>query len=330
MTRPGPHACDEDCICPTHQSALYYAPAADDHACQDPDCEWGSGGFNPAKHAMASLMSRRAATAAVFGALGVTLFGPEATAAADTYDPSTARALAIGAPESGWIESTAPSWDDDIATWNLRSIEERLTEMAIDLRNNLAALRPAPTRTIKIMCVGDSITTGTGSTDGHGYQTWLTDHLDRAGINATLTIQAYPGQTLRFVAPLAITAINNTHPDIVLIHLGTNDALQGDTADYQNRYGAFLDQILNTGPTIKACASRINYSRNPGTAAAEQALNTAILAASNARTATGRIRCADHTNVPSRWTVDGVHPSDAGYLRLTSNWVSTIHDWLPA
>ncbi len=40
----GAHTCDDACTCPVHGTALYYAPAADDHACQDVTCEYGHGG----------------------------------------------------------------------------------------------------------------------------------------------------------------------------------------------------------------------------------------------------------------------------------------------
>lgn len=38
-----PHACDETCVCPFHQTPLIYAPSIDDHACQDIECTFGHG-----------------------------------------------------------------------------------------------------------------------------------------------------------------------------------------------------------------------------------------------------------------------------------------------
>lgn len=40
------HRCDGSCRCPVHSTPLIYWPAGDDHACQDVDCEYGSG-FKP-------------------------------------------------------------------------------------------------------------------------------------------------------------------------------------------------------------------------------------------------------------------------------------------
>ncbi|MEU3399451.1 hypothetical protein [Streptomyces filamentosus] len=39
-----PHRCsDTSCRCPLHGTALYYSPAGDLHACQDPDCRYAQG-----------------------------------------------------------------------------------------------------------------------------------------------------------------------------------------------------------------------------------------------------------------------------------------------
>lgn len=37
------HECDELCICPIHKTSLWYAPASNEHACQNPSCEYANG-----------------------------------------------------------------------------------------------------------------------------------------------------------------------------------------------------------------------------------------------------------------------------------------------
>lgn len=32
------HQCDDECVCPLDGKPLLYAPASNEHACQDPDC----------------------------------------------------------------------------------------------------------------------------------------------------------------------------------------------------------------------------------------------------------------------------------------------------
>ena len=38
-----PHRCDDECVCPRHGTPMIYAPARDDHACQDVNCPYGHG-----------------------------------------------------------------------------------------------------------------------------------------------------------------------------------------------------------------------------------------------------------------------------------------------
>lgn len=46
------HFCDEDgCLCPVHETAMYYWPEGRVHACQDMDCEHGRGLDPDALHA---------------------------------------------------------------------------------------------------------------------------------------------------------------------------------------------------------------------------------------------------------------------------------------
>lgn len=40
------HECGDDCACPVHGTPLIYWPAGDDHACQDPACEYAHGGMS--------------------------------------------------------------------------------------------------------------------------------------------------------------------------------------------------------------------------------------------------------------------------------------------
>ena len=38
-----PHCCDEHCVCPDHDTQLYWAPSQNLHACQRPDCRFAQG-----------------------------------------------------------------------------------------------------------------------------------------------------------------------------------------------------------------------------------------------------------------------------------------------
>ncbi|MFJ2863694.1 SGNH/GDSL hydrolase family protein [Kitasatospora sp. NPDC087314] len=258
------------------------------------------------------------------------------------YSPATATALAIGATSDGWVDETGVPWDGAVVSYNQRSIEQRTATLLTDLRDNLAALRAVvapPTRNIRIMCVGDSITVGSGSTGpggqidrygngiGQGYRPWITDLLARRRISAQLTTLAQGGQTVRTMAPPTLAALPTAQPDIVLIDLGTND-MGGDFTDWQSRYGQFVDQILASSPAVRVACARIPYYRGIATSTVDS-VNAAVDAVVQSRQRTGRVAAADMSVITQHWTADGMHPLDAAYLTMAQTWLTAIGPWLP-
>jgi lysophospholipase L1-like esterase len=251
------------------------------------------------------------------------------------YSPATAQALAAGASDADWVEKSGVDWDGPVASYNNRAITERNDILALDLRDNLAAHRRDQNipsiGTVRILAGGDSITAGYGSLDGGGYQAWLTDILARRHITAQITTVAEPSRTLRYMAPLILAALPTAQPDVVLINLGTNCAGQNDLADWQARMGTFVDQILASSPTVKVAVARIALSRPQALAAAEATINTYVDAVVAARRPSGRVVSADMVAaVPHRWCdIEGIHPTDPGYLRMAQQWTAAINPWLP-
>ncbi len=250
------------------------------------------------------------------------------------YSPATAQALAAGATDAGWVETTGVEWDGPVAAYNNMVVEQRASLLALDLRDNIAALRRdlgiPSIGAVRILAVGDSITVGYGSLDGGGYQAWLTDLLARRHITAQITTVAEGGRTLRQMAPPALAALPTARPDIVLVALGTNDAGQNDLVDWQTRMGTFVDQILASSPTVRVAVARIALSRPQALAGVEATINTYIDAVVAARRPSGRVTSADMTVIPQRWNdVEGIHPTDPAYLRMAQQWTAAITPWLP-
>ncbi|WP_457028092.1 GDSL-type esterase/lipase family protein [Kitasatospora sp. P5_F3] len=249
------------------------------------------------------------------------------------YSWETAAAVSLGYTDAGWIERSGGPADDLIASYCNAAIEERSDAMFCDLRDNLAALRRdlhiPSIGTVRIYCVGDSITAGSLSPDGMGYRSWLADFLDRRHITSTLSVCAYPGQTLAYVAPIAVAQLPAVQPDIVLIHLGTNEAMQNDMTNWSSRLGTFVDQILASSPTIRVAVARIEQGRDAATAARETTINTWVDQVVAARKGTGRVVTADMTGIPSRWTSDGTHPLPSGHRGIAERWLAAINPWLP-
>lgn len=251
------------------------------------------------------------------------------------YSPDTASAEATGTTSLGYVVNSAPGWDDGLHFWNTKAVAMRSQLVAVDARDNMAALRAelraaagTTTAPVKILAAGDSITQGGGSSDLRGYRGWLTDLLDRRRITATVPVQAANGGTLRGLTPVMPAALAAATPDIVLLDIGTNDAAQPDMVDWQNRYATLVDLILASSPTVRVACARIAISLGP-ISASEATINTYIDAVVAARTSTGRVVSADMTVIDSSWTGDGVHPLDAGYLRMAQQWAAAIGPWLP-
>lgn len=266
-----------------------------------------------------------------------------------TAHPSDQTMHAIGASPDGFASQDAIPWNDDLDTHNLRDTENRETLFHRHHRDGIDAIMAAlapPTSTLRILCVGDSITVGAGSTSpggtydryylgtGPGYQPWLASNLLRRRIKADITTVAQGGQTLRTMTPPTLAALPTARPDIVLIDLGTNDigGATDFTPDWTQRYGSLLDQILASSPAVKIACATIPTSRDPYLAARTPALNTAITTAVNARKGTGRVTVADLTQLSPHWTGDGLHPLEAGHLHNASAYTAALTNagWIPA
>jgi len=289
-------------------------------------------------------ITRRAAIISA-GIAGMLAIGNKANAATvtDTYSPSAFTAEAIGATSDGWTDQTGVPWDDDSSAHNHRDTENRQNALATHHRDGidgLYAILAPPTTTLKIMCVGDSITEGAGSTSpgggynqyylgtGQGYKPWLISNLTRRRIKTELTVIAEGGQTLRHQSPRVIAALPTARPDIVLIHLGTND-IGTDTDDWQNRYGQLIDAILASSPTVKVACALLQHYRRPYLDAGTTTINGWVTAAVTARAGSNRVTTADMRQLSTHWTADGTHPLESGYLHIANTWTSAIAPWLP-
>ncbi len=124
---------------------------------------------------------------------------------------------------------------------------------------------------IKIMPLGDSITHGQlGSSPIGGYRDDLVQMLLDEGINFNLVgtlndgtarypyHEGHPGWMTREIAQYVQSYLRSTHPEIVLIHIGTNDINSGQTSSYvQWRTNTLLDSIFKFDPTLTVIVASI-------------------------------------------------------------------------
>lgn len=269
------------------------------------------------------------------------------------YSPATATATAEGATDRGFVETSSQvsgGWDISASRFNLLETIQQDARLHIYTRDNLALLRnqllPAPTSQVKVMACGDSITVGFGSTDGQGWRGWLADLIGQQRVKPVMSMCAHGGWALADLKNAIGAALTASTPDVVLVNIGTND---GDftNAFTASTYGALIDQILASSPTVKVACAQVALSQQAtGILSNEQQANSVISQAVNARTGTGRVALSDHTHTtasrwetdatqpgsmppPGRWTIDGVHPTDASYLQMARAWFNSIQPWVP-
>jgi cellulase/cellobiase CelA1 len=210
------------------------------------------------------------------------------------------------------------------------------------------AVRPpavaAAAAPVKIMPLGDSITGSPGC-----WRALLWNMLINAGytnINfvGTLPPQGcgvpYDGDNEGHGGALATGIVSQnqlpgwlaaTNPDIVMMHLGTNDVWSSiPTATILSAYTTLITQMRANNPNMKILVAKIipmNPSNCTTCAQGVVALDNAIPAWASANTT-----AQSPIIVVDQWTgfddatdtVDGVHPNDSGNQKMANRWYAAL------
>ncbi|KAF1945297.1 SGNH hydrolase [Clathrospora elynae] len=197
---------------------------------------------------------------------------------------------------------------------------------------------------VRIMAFGDSITGSPGC-----WRAYLWQKLQQAGIKntdfvGTLGTQncgfQYDGENEGHAGFQAINIANqnqlpgwlsSTKPDIVLMHLGTNDIWSNRaTADIVTAFSKLVDQMRASKPTMKIIVAKI-IPMNPSNCAQ---CGSRVIALNNAigSWAPGKSMANSPITVIDAWsgfstgsmTGDGVHPNDVGSKKLAESWYPAL------
>lgn len=199
---------------------------------------------------------------------------------------------------------------------------------------------------VKVMPLGASITWGTASSDGNGYREDLRRRLADAGVTvdyvgsqqsgamADRDNEGHPGWRIDQIAASVDGWLATYQPDVVLINVGTNDTIQNyDLPNAPARMRALVQRIVAARPGIAVVLSTLVPSRDAGNNAEAQAFNAQLPAIARDEQAAGhRVHLAD---LNSSLTIDdissdGIHPTDAGYVKLGNIWYSALRPVLGA
>ncbi|KAI5803884.1 SGNH hydrolase-type esterase domain-containing protein [Geopyxis carbonaria] len=208
----------------------------------------------------------------------------------------------------------------------------------------LTLLAPAVQAATKIMPLGDSITGSPGC-----WRALLWNQLVSAGYNnldmvGTLPAQgcgvSYDGENEGHGGYLATNIasqnllpgwLSATNPNIVIMHLGTNDVWNNIApTTITAALGTLVDQMRANNSAMKVLVAKIlpmNPSGCSECAARVVAYNSAIQT-----WAASKSTSASPVNVVDQWTgfstssdtSDGVHPNDNGNIKIAAKWLPAL------
>jgi GDSL-like lipase/acylhydrolase family protein len=229
------------------------------------------------------------------------------------------------------------------------------------------ALAPCPTdgTACKIMPLGDSITDGVGSNPGAapndfgsngGYRVELFRQAVSDGHNITfvgtrppngpMTVAGQPfprnheglsGDSIQGTGNRARTAIPATAPNIILLHIGTNNLNAGLPQGVPGQLATLVDQITEQAPDALLVVAQLVPTEDAGRTQSTQAYNATIPALVQDRAAKGK-----HVVMVDMFTPfssnpgganalfhDVLHPNVAGYVVMAQTWYDAIESVLP-
>lgn len=216
---------------------------------------------------------------------------------------------------------------------------------------------PCAASPCKVLPLGDSITHGLQSSDSGGYRSQLFKLVVAA--NQTLTFvgsqsagpanvsgvafpknhEGYDGYTIDSgfstygtagISSRIPTPAFSTVPDIVLLHIGTNDITSTGSASAttSDRLDGLLDKIKAAAPNALIVVAKITPVSY--TSADLDNYNSKIPGIVQAHAAKGEhVVSVDMSKMPkSDLATDGVHPNDQGYAYMANVWYTAIRDYL--
>ncbi|GII75877.1 hypothetical protein Sru01_08590 [Sphaerisporangium rufum] len=203
---------------------------------------------------------------------------------------------------------------------------------------------PARAATVKIMPLGDSITGSPGCWRALLWNKLLQGGYTGLDFVGTLPPQgcgvSHDGDNEGHGGFLATNIANQnqlpgwlsaTNPDIVMMHLGTNDVWSNIApATILTAFGKLVDQMRANNPNMKILVAQI-IPMNPPTCA-ECAQRTVNFNAAIPAWAQAKSTAQSPIVVVDQWTgfstatdtYDGVHPNDAGNVKISDRWYPAL------
>lgn len=203
---------------------------------------------------------------------------------------------------------------------------------------SIEAFQFSTARLLRVMPLGDSITVSDPSRNSYRYylyqkliaEGYAVDFVgsqtrNGAGPPANMDFdqnhESYGGWRVDQVLDRIDSWLSNTNPDVVLIHLGTNDLWQGNTvASTVSEMGQLIDRIRAFNSSIKIVVAQVIPLNGYQTAIAEYNAGLADMIAGKQNLQSPLAVADMFTNFSlSSDAHDGVHPSTSGEIKI-ADW----------
>jgi lysophospholipase L1-like esterase len=195
---------------------------------------------------------------------------------------------------------------------------------------------------LRVMPLGDSITYGSGSETTNSYRVDLYGRLTAAGLavdfvgsvrsgpasaGADLDNEGHPGWRIGQIAEQVDGWLATYQPDVVLLHIGTNDMRSAErAAGATGRLSALIDQIAVARPAAHIFVSRIIGARDGDDLGADQRRINAYNATVPGVVA-GKgplVHLVDQRMVDETDLLDHLHPNDHGFAKMSYQWYRAL------
>ncbi|MBI2963070.1 MAG: cellulose-binding protein [Deltaproteobacteria bacterium] len=210
----------------------------------------------------------------------------------------------------------------------------------------LLAAAGAAAAPLRIMPLGDSITEGAAGSASYRY--WLAKDLAKAGVDFDFVGSAHgvrggaprfgdfdadheghwgwtTGQVLSRIGDWAAAG----RPDVVLVHLGTNDVV-GAPAAIPANLASIIDRLRAVNPHVVVLVARlIPISGVAG--ATLRAVNESIERMARGKSAPGSpvvVVPQDEGFDAATDTDDGIHPDESGERKMAARWFAALAPFL--
>jgi lysophospholipase L1-like esterase len=191
---------------------------------------------------------------------------------------------------------------------------------------------------LRILTLGASIAYGYTSPNGNGFRFGVRNQLVCAGNPVNMIgsrqsgtmidndVEGWPGARIDQVTEKAELSIPS-QPNLVLLHVGTNDMLQDfNVSTAHLRLGALIDHLFDTIPGVTVICSTLLPNLNAAAETNAQFFNSKIPGLVTERQKAGKkILQADFSSFSASLIgADGTHPTSDGYVKMAGVWYQKI------